>query len=143
MSIPETEPTTVSVEDFTILIAKDLALALPMYRLTALQYDVWHTMQRGTGQTLVTLAELAHRLGTTKTNVSPAVAALRERGLLWRKHNGQYQISPRIAFKGSVEEWNAALDALPPDAPEVVLPAYDRRPPRPVQDGRAKLSAVK
>lgn len=123
----------VAVEDFSYFTAQQLAAALPMYRLTAAQYDVWHTMlgamERG-GWVRLTLEEIAARLGAHAPNISTALSVLREHGLLWREGVGCYRVNPRVAFKGSVEEWNEALASIPADVPEVVIPQYTRRPPR-------------
>ncbi|MFF9265763.1 replication/maintenance protein RepL [Streptomyces longwoodensis] len=140
MTASAEEMQTVSVEDFSYFTAQELARALPMFRLTASQYDVWNTllgeMGRG-GRVVMTQDEIADRLGTNKANISPALTVLRERGLCWRESPGVYRINPRIAFKGTVDEWNEAMDDVPADVPEVVLPKYRRRPPRPGRTGRA------
>jgi len=135
-------PDSVLVEDFSFFMARGLSAALPMYRLTATQYDVLHlalaNMERG-GLVAMTLEEIAERLGTQAPNVSVALAVLRERGLLWREGPGRHRINPHIAFRGSVDEWNAALASIPADVPEVVIPDYRRRPPRP---GRRRSLSV-
>lgn len=124
---------TVAVEEFSYFTAQELAAALPMYRLTATQYDVWNTMlgsmERG-GRVYLTLDDIAERLGAHAPNISTALTVLRERGLLWREGAGTYRVNPRVAFKGTVNEWNEALESIPAGVPEVVLPRYKRRPPR-------------
>lgn len=124
----------------SVFTAQDLSRALPLYRLTTLQYDVWHTvlgeMTNG-GYVALTLEDIAERLATNKSNISPALSRLAEFGLLWRISNGLYRINPRIAFKGSREEWVQALNEVPADVPEVVLPSYRRRPPRATRSGLA------
>ncbi|MDH6107842.1 putative transcriptional regulator [Kitasatospora sp. MAP12-15] len=124
----------------SVLTAQDLSRALPLYRLTTLQYDVWHTVlgeMTDGGYVTLTLEEIADRLGTAKSNISPAMGRLAELGLIWRVSNGLHRINPRIAFKGSQEEWIEALDEVPADVPEVVLPSYRRRPPRSNRGGLA------
>ncbi|WP_344559704.1 hypothetical protein, partial [Kitasatospora saccharophila] len=74
---------------------------------------------------------------SSKSNISPALNRLTDLGLLWRISNGLCRINPRIAFKGSQEEWTKALEEVPADVPEVVLPNYRRRPPRTNRSGLA------
>jgi predicted transcriptional regulator len=128
----------VSVEDFSYYTAQELARALPMYRLTASQYDTWNTllahMERG-GRVYMRQEDIAEYLGTNKANVSPALTVLREKGLCWMESPGVYRINPRIAFKGTVNEWNEAMDDVPPEVPEVLIPKYRRRPPRHARPG--------
>ncbi|MDH6710902.1 putative transcriptional regulator [Kitasatospora sp. MAA19] len=124
----------------SVFTAQDLSRALPLYRLTTLQYDVWHTVlgeMTDGGFVTLTLDDIAERLATSKSNISPALNRLAELGLLWRISNGLYRINPRIAFKGSQEEWTEALEEVPADVPEVVLPSYRRRPPRTNRSGLA------
>ncbi|MFJ8443985.1 replication/maintenance protein RepL [Kitasatospora griseola] len=124
----------------SVFTAQDLSRALPLYRLTTLQYDVWHTVlgeMTDGGFVTLTLDDIADRLATSKSNISPALNRLAELGLLWRISNGLYRINPRIAFKGSQEEWIEALEEVPADVPEVVLPSYRRRPPRTNKSGLA------
>ncbi|MGW7582746.1 MarR family transcriptional regulator [Kitasatospora sp. NPDC054768] len=133
--------TFLTAED-SVFTAQDLSRALPLYRLTTLQYDVWHTVlseMTDGGWVPLTLEEIADRLGTKKSNISPALGRLAELGLIWRVSNGLHRINPRIAFKGSQEEWVEALSEVPADVPEVILPAYHRRPPR---GGRGGLAAT-
>ncbi|MFE9427027.1 hypothetical protein ACFYNO_29130 [Kitasatospora sp. NPDC006697] len=113
--------------------AQGLSRALPLYRLTTTQYDVWHVVlgdMADGGWVHLTLEEIGVRLGTSKSNISPALSRLIGLGLLWRVSNGLYRINPRIAFKGSRDDWIAALGEVPDEVPEVVLPDYRRRPPR-------------
>ncbi|WP_329572867.1 helix-turn-helix domain-containing protein [Kitasatospora sp. NBC_01266] len=124
----------------SVFTAQDLSRALPLYRLTTLQYDVWHTVlgeMTDGGYVTLTLDDIAERLGSSKSNISPALSRLAELGLLWRVSNGLHRVNPRIAFKGSQEEWAEALDTVPADVPEVVLPSYRRRPPRNNRSGLA------
>lgn len=129
-----TEVTTeVTVEDYSYFTAQELAAALPMYRLTATQYDVWNTllgaMQRG-GWVPLTLEEISDRLGAYPSNISPALSVLRDRGLVWKEGAGLWRINPQVAFRGTIEEWNEALATIPDSVPEVLIPQYKRRPPR-------------
>lgn len=125
--------TDVTVEDYSYYTSRELARALPMYRLTGAQYDVWYTMlgamQRG-GWVELTLADIANRLGMYESNVSTDLSKLRAHGLLWRQSDGLYRINPRVAFRGTVDEWNEALESIPAEVPEVLIPDYKRRPPR-------------
>lgn len=138
---------TVTLEDFAFFTAQQLAAAMPMFRLTAMQYDVWNVllgaMQRG-NRVFMTLDDMADRLGAQKPNISPALTVLRQRGLVWREAPGIYRVNPRVAFKGSVEEWNEAMAEVPDDVPDVVLPQYKRRPPRAPRrpGGHAALRSV-
>lgn len=145
VSVEESAAQPVSVEDFSYYTAQELARAMPMYRLTATQYDVWNVllgeMRRG-GRVHLRQEDIAERLGIDKANVSPALTGLRGKGLCWMEARGVYRINPRVAFKGSVREWNEAMDEVPPDVPEVVLPTYRRRPPRVSRTGRAALRSV-
>jgi predicted transcriptional regulator len=141
----EEAPQTVAVEDFSYYTAQELARALPMYRLTAAQYDVWNVllgrMERG-GRVYMTQDDIAEYLGTDKANISPALKVLREKGLVWMESRAVYRINPRIAFKGSVTEWNDAMEDVPPDVPEVLIPKYRRRPPRASRTGGRPLRSV-
>ncbi|WP_030463350.1 helix-turn-helix domain-containing protein [Kitasatospora sp. NRRL B-11411] len=116
-----------------VFTAQALSRALPLYRLTTLQYEVWHTVlgeMTDGGFVALTLQAIADRLATSKSNISPALNRLAELGLLWRVSNGLYRVNPRVAFKGSRKEWNEALQEVPPGVPDVLLPHYHRRPPR-------------
>ncbi|MGF1428698.1 hypothetical protein [Kitasatospora sp. LaBMicrA B282] len=50
-----------------------------------------------------------------------------------------YRVNPRIAFKGTQDEWHEALGEVPDTVPAVLLPSYRRRPPR---SGRGGLAAT-
>jgi len=130
---PAPEITTVAVEDVAYFMAAELSSTLPMYRLTTTEYDVLHTllghMERG-GRVYLKLEDIADRLGTAASHISTALTKLRDLGLVWRPTLGQYQVNPRIAFRGTVEEWNQALDEIPDEIPDVIIPTYTRRPPR-------------
>ena len=123
----------VSVEEYSIFMAQELARVMPLYRLSATQRDVWDTllghMQHG-GQVPLTRDQIAHRLDIHPNSVSRAMGRLRELGLIWRINLGLWQINPVIAFKGSDEEWAEAINSMPTDVPEVPFPAYHVRPPR-------------
>ncbi|MFD9593120.1 MarR family transcriptional regulator [Kitasatospora sp. NPDC059973] len=137
----ERDAETFLTAEGSVFTAQELSRALPLFRLTTLQYDVWHTVlgeMADGGWVMLTLDEIAERLGTSKSNISPALSRLAELGLLWRVSNGLHRINPRIAFKGTREEWIEALGEVPAEVPEVVLPNYRRRPPRGHRGGLAE-----
>lgn len=125
--------TDIDVEDYAFRQAQQLALVMPLYRLTTTQYDVWNTllgfMEHG-GVVPIGMKDIATRLNIATPNVSNALARLRTLGLVWRLTPEAWQINPHIAFKGSVEEWNEAMARIPEDVPEVPMPDHKVRPPR-------------
>lgn len=122
-----------TIDDYEIHIAHDFVAALPMYRLSTNQYDIFWAMvgmmKRG-GHVEATLADIGDRLNIAETNVSQALKRLRELGMLWRVQPGLYRINPMIGYKGPPAEWIQAMEELPEDAPMVQVPQYKRRPPR-------------
>jgi len=123
----------VTVDEYAILQAQQLPLILPMYRLTATEYDVWNTllghMQHG-GTVPLGRGDIATRLNIDAGSVSRALKRLRDLGLIWQLSQRKYQVNPVIAFKGSPEEWVTAMDSLPEDVPPVPFPDHAVRPPR-------------
>ncbi|MFD0567792.1 hypothetical protein ACFQ2M_41845 [Kitasatospora saccharophila] len=54
----------------SVFTAQDLSRALPLYRLTILQYDVWHTVlgeMTDGGFVVLTLDDIAERLATSRS----------------------------------------------------------------------------
>ncbi|MFW5420877.1 winged helix-turn-helix domain-containing protein [Nocardiopsis sp. CNT-189] len=118
-----------------------LAWVLPLYRLTTTEHDVWNTMlgrMEDGGRVPLSRADIALRLNTAPTNISPALSRLQELGLLWKVSADLWQINPNVAFKGTTEEWQEALDSVPAEVPPVPMPDHDVRPPR----RRKKLSVA-
>lgn len=114
------------------LASRELSAKLPTLGLTALQYDVWHTLlgvqQRG-GVITMTQAQLAERLHTDRKEIGAAVGIFRRWGLLYTPARGRICLNPRIAFYGSSERQEEALaDMLPYDVPPITLPAGTARP---------------
>lgn len=138
---PGTEPFLTA--EGGVFTAQALSRALPLYRLTTLQYEVWHTVlgeMTDGGFVALTLQAIADRLATSKSNISPALNRLAELGLLWRVSNGLYRVNPRVAFKGSRKEWNEALQEVPPGVPDVLLPTITGAHPGPADPARPPLA---
>ncbi|PWV44617.1 helix-turn-helix domain-containing protein [Nocardiopsis sp. L17-MgMaSL7] len=125
--------TVITVEEYSFFQAQELALVLPLFRLSATEYDVWNTllghMAHG-GRVPLSRADLAQRLNIKPEVVSRATGRLRELGLIWRLNRSLWQINPQIAFKGTAAEWTEAINTTPDDVPEIPLPDYKVRPPR-------------
>ncbi|QKW32486.1 helix-turn-helix domain-containing protein (plasmid) [Nocardiopsis flavescens] len=137
--------TTTTVEEYSFFQAQELALVLPLFRLSATEYDVWNTllghMVHG-GQVPLSRADVAQRLNIKPEVVSRATGRLKELGLIWRINLGLWQINPRIAFKGTAEEWVHAIDTIPDDVPAVPFPDHTVRPPRRSTTGKPRLRSV-
>ncbi|MEU5859119.1 helix-turn-helix domain-containing protein [Nocardiopsis dassonvillei] len=138
--------TVTTVEEYSFFQAQELALVLPLFRLSATEYDVWNTllghMVHG-GRVPLSRADLAQRLNIKPEVVSRATGRLKDLGLIWRINRGLWQINPQIAFKGSATEWVEAINTIPEDVPEVPSPEYEVRPPRRTIAHKRHLKSVR
>lgn len=113
------------------MASRALSDRLPFLGLTALQYDVWHILlgrQLRGGVVMLTQAQIADTLQTDRKEVRLALARFEEWGLVYRPRRGQIRLNPMIAFYGSSEAQREALDEMPEDVPEIVLPEARVRP---------------
>lgn len=113
------------------MASRALSERLPYLGLTALQYDVWHTLlgvqQRG-GVISMTHQQLADRLQTDRKEIGTAIAVFSRWGLVYRPKRGRIRLNPLIAFYGSSEAQVQALAEMPDDVPRIRLPEARVRP---------------
>lgn len=124
------------------MASRALSERLPYLGLTALQYDVWHTLlgvQYRGGIISMTQQQLADRLQTDRKEVGIALQRFTTWGLIYRPKRGRIRLNPLIAFYGSSEAQQEALADMPDDVPPITLPEARVRPrsrkPRPGPKG--------
>jgi hypothetical protein len=113
------------------MASRALSERLPYLGLTALQYDVWHTLcgkQLRGGLVAMTQAQLAEALQTDPKEVRGALQLFEGWGLIYRPRRGRIHINPLIAFYGSSEAQQEALAEMPADVPVIQLPEARVRP---------------
>lgn len=114
------------------LASRELSAKLPTLGLTALQYDVWHTLlgvQQKGGIIAMTQQKLATRLRTDRKEVGAAIRIFKDWGLVYTPGRGRICLNPLIAFYGDSERQGEALaDMLPYDVPPITLPPGHARP---------------
>jgi hypothetical protein len=113
------------------LASRELSAKLPTLGLSALQYDVWHTLlgvQLKGGIIPMTQQKLAERLQTDRKEIGAALRLFRQWGLIYTPGRGRICLNPLIAFYGSSERQQEALADMPPDVPHITLPGGHARP---------------
>ncbi|GAB3214247.1 hypothetical protein GCM10027294_53050 [Marinactinospora endophytica] len=132
---------TETVGTRTFRMRQGFARSVPAHRFTTTQSAILFAMiGRAEHGNLVPMLvkEIAEAVGAQPQNVSKAMRALKDRGLIWMVSTGMWRISPYVGFVGSDEEWYEAFHSIPDDVPPVVDLDYKRPPPR----RRGQLRAV-
>jgi hypothetical protein len=113
------------------MASRALSEYFPYLGLTALQYDLWHTLcgvQSKGGIIGMTQQQLADRLQTERNRVGEALRLFEDWGLLYRPTRGRICLNPRITFYGTSEQQAEALADLPDSVPHITLPSAQVRP---------------
>jgi len=145
MSEPHQQHESV-IDDVEIHVNSEALGALAVFDLTQTELKILlrlvALMEPG-GTVMATRDDIATYFGIGPTFVSKVTTKLKSLGLAWRTDINRIQINPNFAFKGTREAWMEAVEALPEDAPQILIPAYEVRPPREVRSrGKRHLRAV-
>ncbi|MFE3455908.1 hypothetical protein ACFXKD_00055 [Nocardiopsis aegyptia] len=118
------EPTEVLLDDVAVntnaLVWRHIAsldwsgveLRILMWLMSSMEAD---------GTVSATREELATRFDVGETYISKVTTKLKKHGLAWREDHQHIRVNPHFAGRGSHEAWQRAADALPADAPQILV----------------------
>ncbi|WP_435109273.1 hypothetical protein [Nocardiopsis synnemataformans] len=73
------------------------------------------------GTVLATREDIASLFDVGDTYVSKVTTKLKNHGLAWREDHQHIRVNPHFAGRGSHEAWLRTADALPADAPQIMV----------------------
>ncbi|MFE6309324.1 hypothetical protein [Nocardiopsis sp. NPDC057823] len=68
-----------------------------------------------------TREDIATAIGVGDTYVSRVTTKLKKHGLAWREDHHRIRVNPHFAGRGSHEAWLRLAEALPADAPQIMV----------------------